>query len=139
MLEHLVEKSGGGMKAWQRDERLPTCSLREAFTRYLDVTTPLKQMLLERLAPFCTNTADRERMELIAKVKYIKIKICVSWLEPVPTCLFRPKTERRRVRNLKTVLLATPCRRSRTVCKLKNRPYFTTRTASAAPAPVLQY
>ncbi|XP_058139802.2 nitric oxide synthase, inducible isoform X2 [Dasypus novemcinctus] len=63
---HLETLSENG-KYWVRDKRLPPCSLSQALTYFLDVTTPPTQLLLRRLAPLATEEAERKRLEALCQ------------------------------------------------------------------------
>ncbi|XP_007935745.1 nitric oxide synthase, inducible [Orycteropus afer afer] len=52
---------------WVRDKRLPPCSLRQALTYFLDITTPPTQMLLRKLTPLATEEAERQRLEALCQ------------------------------------------------------------------------
>lgn len=54
-------------RMWSLHQRLPApVSLREALTRYLDITTPPTQQFLTILAETAENTADSDRMKHLA-------------------------------------------------------------------------
>uniref|UniRef100_A0A2K5CDV4 Nitric oxide synthase n=1 Tax=Aotus nancymaae TaxID=37293 RepID=A0A2K5CDV4_AOTNA len=52
---------------WVRDKRLPPCSLSQALTYFLDITTPPTQLLLQKLAQVATETAERQRLEALCQ------------------------------------------------------------------------
>ncbi|XP_059764935.1 nitric oxide synthase, inducible isoform X1 [Balaenoptera ricei] len=52
---------------WVRDKRLPTCSLSQALTYFLDITTPPTQLLLQKLAQLATDEAERQRLETLCQ------------------------------------------------------------------------
>lgn len=54
---------------WVKDKRLPPCSLRQALTYFLDITTPPTQLQLHKLARFATEEADRQRLEALSQVR----------------------------------------------------------------------
>ena len=54
---------------WVRDKRLPPCSLSQALTYFLDITTPPTQLLLRKLAQLATEEAERQRLEILCQVK----------------------------------------------------------------------
>ncbi|NP_001098407.1 nitric oxide synthase 2a, inducible [Danio rerio] len=64
-LETLSESSHEG-KRWQTDERLPACTLVQALTYFLDVTTPPSQSLLRKLSTAADQEEDRKRLEALA-------------------------------------------------------------------------
>ncbi|XP_051014042.1 LOW QUALITY PROTEIN: nitric oxide synthase, inducible [Acomys russatus] len=47
---------------WVKDKRLPPCSLSQALTYFLDITTPPTQLQLHKLAKLATEEADRQRL-----------------------------------------------------------------------------
>ena len=53
---------------WVRDKRLPPCSLSQALTYFLDITTPPTQLLLRKLAQLATEEEDRQRLETLCQV-----------------------------------------------------------------------
>lgn len=53
----------GTLKTWDQYKKFPLCSLRTAFTRFLDITTPPSLLLLKILAAQATKDCDRERLE----------------------------------------------------------------------------
>ena len=54
---------------WVKDKRLPPCSLSQALTYFLDITTPPTQLLLRKLAQLATDEAERQRLETLWQVK----------------------------------------------------------------------
>ncbi|XP_012503684.1 PREDICTED: nitric oxide synthase, inducible [Propithecus coquereli] len=52
---------------WVSDKRLPSCSLRQALTYFLDITTPPTQLLLQKLAQLATEEAERQRLETLCQ------------------------------------------------------------------------
>ncbi|XP_059050101.1 nitric oxide synthase-like protein [Achroia grisella] len=58
--------SSGPVKSWEPHERLPVVSVRELFTRFLDITTPPTTILLQYLAKTCDNDEDRKQLNLLA-------------------------------------------------------------------------
>ncbi|CAG4908085.1 unnamed protein product [Colias eurytheme] len=50
----------GAIKSWEKHERLPPVTVRELFTRFLDITTPPSSKLLKYLASACTDKNDAE-------------------------------------------------------------------------------
>ncbi len=55
-------------KRWQTDERIPACTLVQALTYFLDVTTPPSQSLLRKLSTVTSQEEDRKRLEALASV-----------------------------------------------------------------------
>ncbi|XP_054565257.1 nitric oxide synthase, inducible [Eptesicus fuscus] len=52
---------------WVRDKRLPPCSLSQALTYFLDITTPPTQLLLRKLAQLATEEPERQRLETLCQ------------------------------------------------------------------------
>nr|BAD67165.1 nitric oxide synthase 2 [Meriones unguiculatus] len=52
---------------WVRDKRLPPCSLSQALTYFLDITTPPTQLQLHKLARLATEEADRRKLEALCQ------------------------------------------------------------------------
>ncbi|XP_032701331.1 nitric oxide synthase, inducible isoform X1 [Lontra canadensis] len=63
---HLETLSESG-SYWVRDKRLPPCSLSQALTYFLDITTPPTQLLLRKLAQLATEEAERQRLEILCQ------------------------------------------------------------------------
>lgn len=55
-------------KRWQTDERIPACTLVQALTYFLDVTTPPSQSLLRKLSTVASQEEDRKRLDALASV-----------------------------------------------------------------------
>ncbi|CAH1257154.1 NOS1 [Branchiostoma lanceolatum] len=68
-IEALQEKKSGAgfIKTWTPQDRLPTCSLRTALSRYLDVTTPPSPQLLLFLAMHAASSRERAELEALGK------------------------------------------------------------------------
>ncbi|XP_049776657.1 nitric oxide synthase, salivary gland [Schistocerca cancellata] len=58
--------SNGVLKNWEPHERLPPCSLRTLFTRFLDITTPPTPDLLQHFASIASDPEDKRRLNLLA-------------------------------------------------------------------------
>ncbi|XP_035436564.2 nitric oxide synthase [Spodoptera frugiperda] len=52
----------GTVKNWERYERLPPASIRNIYTRFLDITTPPTTKVLKYLAESCTDEAEAEQI-----------------------------------------------------------------------------
>ncbi|NP_001166455.1 nitric oxide synthase, inducible [Cavia porcellus] len=52
---------------WAKDKRLPPCSLSQALTYFLDITTPPTQLQLQKLARLATEQAERLRLESLSQ------------------------------------------------------------------------
>lgn len=53
---------------WTSDKKIPACTLPEALTYLLDITTPPSQQLLKNLSQLVTAEADRQRLEVLSQV-----------------------------------------------------------------------
>lgn len=58
--------SNGVMKTWTPHERLPICSSRELFSRFLDITTPPSPNLLQYFSSIATDEDDQRKLNLLA-------------------------------------------------------------------------
>lgn len=58
----------GPVKSWEPHERLPVVSVRELFTRFLDITTPPTTILLQYLAKTCENEEEAKQLNILATV-----------------------------------------------------------------------
>ncbi|XP_013182279.1 PREDICTED: nitric oxide synthase-like protein [Papilio xuthus] len=58
--------SSGPVKSWEPHERLPAISVRDLFTRFLDITTPPTTILLQYLAKTCDNEDERKQLNILA-------------------------------------------------------------------------
>ncbi|XP_067393807.1 nitric oxide synthase, inducible [Emydura macquarii macquarii] len=54
--------SDGGY--WTSDKKIPPCTLSQALTYFLDVTTPPSQQLLKKLSQLATEEGDKQRLEV---------------------------------------------------------------------------
>ncbi|CAG2057145.1 unnamed protein product [Timema podura] len=58
--------SNGVVKTWEPHERLPACSLRTLFTKFLDITTPPDPNLLQHFSSVATDPEEQQRLRLLA-------------------------------------------------------------------------
>ncbi|XP_057655799.1 nitric oxide synthase-like protein isoform X1 [Diorhabda carinulata] len=58
--------SNGIVRSWKPHERLPSCSIRELFSQYLDITTPPTPNLLQYFASIATNGEEAIDLNLLA-------------------------------------------------------------------------
>lgn len=65
MLKHVL----GSVKTWERHERIPTITVRDMFTRFLDITTPPSTKILKYLAHACTNRKEAEQIRELTTVR----------------------------------------------------------------------
>lgn len=54
---------------WVKDKRLPPCSLSQALTYFLDITTPPTQLQLHKLSRLATDKVERQRLEALCQVR----------------------------------------------------------------------
>uniref|UniRef100_A0A8C8EED6 Nitric oxide synthase n=1 Tax=Otus sunia TaxID=257818 RepID=A0A8C8EED6_9STRI len=54
---------------WTSDKKIPACTLPEALTYLLDITTPPSQQLLKKLSQLVTAEGDKQRLEVLCQVK----------------------------------------------------------------------
>uniref|UniRef100_A0A8C4V9H1 Nitric oxide synthase n=1 Tax=Falco tinnunculus TaxID=100819 RepID=A0A8C4V9H1_FALTI len=52
---------------WTSDKKIPACTLLEALTYLLDITTPPSQQLLKKLAQLVTAEEDKQRLEVLCQ------------------------------------------------------------------------
>jgi nitric-oxide synthase len=71
---------------WEADSRLPTCSLRVAFTRYLDINSPPSQRFLNYLTDMANDNWDSFRIGKLAKVFHSYLFIIYNNYTKIP-CL----------------------------------------------------
>lgn len=81
------------VKDWENHEKLPACSLRTLFTRFLDITTPPSRQLLTLLATFCSVKAEEERLQKLATDstayedwRYSRLPHLLEVLQEFPSC-----------------------------------------------------
>uniref|UniRef100_A0A8C2U7X5 Nitric oxide synthase n=1 Tax=Coturnix japonica TaxID=93934 RepID=A0A8C2U7X5_COTJA len=54
---------------WTSEKKIPACTLSQALTYLLDITTPPSQQLLKKLSQLVTAEADKQRLEVLCHVK----------------------------------------------------------------------
>ncbi|XP_067866663.1 nitric oxide synthase 2b, inducible [Heterodontus francisci] len=54
--------NGNSVRDWKVDERIPACTLTQAFTHFLDITTPPAQQLLKKFAQLATEESEKNRL-----------------------------------------------------------------------------
>uniref|UniRef100_A0A8C4S096 Nitric oxide synthase n=1 Tax=Erpetoichthys calabaricus TaxID=27687 RepID=A0A8C4S096_ERPCA len=64
-LEVLTQSDQG--KCWITDSRLPPCSIQQALTYFLDITTPPSQLLLKKMCQLTCEEGERRQLEKLAK------------------------------------------------------------------------
>lgn len=60
-----------GDEGWQTDSRIPACSLTQALTFLLDITTPPSQSFLRKLSQLTRKGDDQQRLLELASVCYV--------------------------------------------------------------------
>uniref|UniRef100_UPI00398EFA45 nitric oxide synthase, inducible-like n=1 Tax=Pristiophorus japonicus TaxID=55135 RepID=UPI00398EFA45 len=58
----LEVNNGNSARDWKADERIPICSLSEALTYFLDITTPPPQQLLKKFAQLAAEESEKSRL-----------------------------------------------------------------------------
>ncbi|EEB12398.1 Nitric-oxide synthase, salivary gland, putative [Pediculus humanus corporis] len=56
----------GVFENWESHDRLPACSLKTLFTRFLDITTPPSPNLLQYLASVAKNETEKQKLQKLA-------------------------------------------------------------------------
>lgn len=52
---------------WTSDRKIPACTLSEALTYLLDITTPPSQQLLKNLSQLVTAEGDKQRLQVLCQ------------------------------------------------------------------------
>lgn len=60
--------SGGPPPNWVRDPRLPPCTLRQALTFFLDITSPPSPQLLRLLSTLAEESSEQQELETLSQV-----------------------------------------------------------------------
>lgn len=63
----------GITQTWEPHERLPSASVRELLTRYLDITTPPTPNFLHVLAEYAHDNDERTRLDQLATVQLMPL------------------------------------------------------------------
>ncbi|XP_042218772.1 nitric oxide synthase-like protein isoform X3 [Homarus americanus] len=66
LLQKEIHSINGVTQTWEPHERLPTATVRELVTRYLDITTPPTPNFLHVLAEYACDNDQRTRLEQLA-------------------------------------------------------------------------
>jgi hypothetical protein len=64
-----VPPPGGPPPGWVRDPRLPPCTLRQALTFFLDITSPPSPRLLRLLSTLAEESSEQEELEALSQVR----------------------------------------------------------------------
>lgn len=59
---------GGPPPGWVRDPRLPPCTLRQALTFFLDITSPPSPRLLQLLSTLAEEPSEQQELEALSQV-----------------------------------------------------------------------
>lgn len=59
---------GGPPPSWVRDPRLPPCTLRQALTFFLDITSPPSPQLLRLLSTLAEEPSEQQELETLSQV-----------------------------------------------------------------------
>ncbi|XP_074640312.1 nitric oxide synthase-like protein [Tubulanus polymorphus] len=62
-----IQTPFGVSKTWKVHERIPVCSLRKAFTNYIDITSPPTPMFLQQLLPLAADDKEKYVIERLVK------------------------------------------------------------------------
>ena len=62
-----------GSQTWEKTGILPACTLREALSRYLDITAVVSRHLLHQLASLATDDQQRQKLLQIAQVGFSRL------------------------------------------------------------------
>ncbi|XP_067864479.1 nitric oxide synthase 2b, inducible [Heptranchias perlo] len=54
--------NGNSARDWKVEERIPACTLSQALTHFLDITTPPPQQLLKKFAQLATEESEKNRL-----------------------------------------------------------------------------
>uniref|UniRef100_A0A452SHD0 Nitric oxide synthase n=1 Tax=Ursus americanus TaxID=9643 RepID=A0A452SHD0_URSAM len=60
---------GGPPPSWVRDPRLPPCTLRQALTFFLDITSPPSPQLLRLLSTLAEESSEQQELESLSQVR----------------------------------------------------------------------
>lgn len=59
----------GVISNWTDENRIPPCTIFQAFKYYLDITTPPTPLLLQQFALLATSDKEKKRLQVLSKVK----------------------------------------------------------------------
>ncbi|XP_072022781.1 nitric oxide synthase, inducible-like [Amphiura filiformis] len=62
-----LEMQTDGQQVWTKVKRMPPCTIQEAFTRYLDITSPPTPDAMRMLAAYTASSDEREQIMLLGK------------------------------------------------------------------------
>lgn len=78
----IFSKFPGGY--WTSDKKIPPCTLSEALTYFLDITTPPSQQLLKKLSQLAAEEGDKQRLEVLCHVS-IKTRFTIEGFSALKT------------------------------------------------------
>lgn len=58
----------GVISNWTDENRVPPCTIFQAFKYYLDITTPPTPLLLQQFALLATSDKEKKRLQVLSKV-----------------------------------------------------------------------
>lgn len=64
----------GTVKSWERHERIPPATVREVFTRFLDITTPPSTKVLKYLVTACSDQNEAAYLQELIEVNFVGLK-----------------------------------------------------------------
>lgn len=66
----------GVISNWTDENRVPPCTIFQAFKYYLDITTPPTPLLLQQFALLATSDKEKKRLQVLSKVKSPSARFC---------------------------------------------------------------
>lgn len=66
----------GVISNWTDENRVPPCTIFQAFKYYLDITTPPTPLLLQQFALLATSDKEKKRLQVLSKVKSPSRRFC---------------------------------------------------------------
>lgn len=73
MLDSLL---AGVISNWTDENRVPPCTIFQAFKYYLDITTPPTPLLLQQFALLATSDKEKKRLQVLSKVNSPSLRSC---------------------------------------------------------------
>lgn len=80
----------GVISNWTDENRVPACTIFQAFKYYLDITTPPTPLLLQQFALLATSDKEKKRLQVLSKVKPQTSSSSRSWGQLQPQGIFIP-------------------------------------------------
>ncbi|XP_033620353.1 nitric oxide synthase, endothelial isoform X2 [Fukomys damarensis] len=69
---------GGPPPGWVQDPRLPPCTLRQALTFFLDITSPPSPRLLQLLSTLAEESSEQQELEALSQPRYYSVSSAPS-------------------------------------------------------------